>query len=134
MNVPEYAATVVEENIVRLPVGIAGADSDDDIRFTHSALDMIDEIFKQNNVPDNFRLRIIASGGGCSGMQYEIEFDDERSDSDQVFDVRNIPIIINSQHLFYMMGVTVDYQNDLKGQGFTFSGLQNMPTCGGCHA
>ncbi|MBI5325849.1 MAG: iron-sulfur cluster assembly accessory protein [Ignavibacteriae bacterium] len=116
----------------RIPTGVEGADSDEDILISQSAINEIHNILESSNVPDGYFLRIGTRGGGCSGMSYVLGFDARVGEEDRVFTSSNLRIAIDSKSLFYMMGVTIDFIDDVQGKGFTFTSPNSSLTCG-CH-
>lgn len=117
----------------RIPTGIDGAKPDDDIFISHKALEMIEAIRKENNVPDNYFLRISTRSGGCSGMSYSLGFDNEFDEmNDRNYHTDKINLVVDGQSLFYLMGVTLDFIEGLDGSGFVFNNPNNAHTCG-CH-
>jgi len=124
----EYTDLSVE----KIPTGIEGSTELDDIVFTSNAIDMINNIRTENNIPSDFFLRIATRSGGCSGMSYSLGFDSEFSDSDRKLASDKINLVIDSKSLFYVMGVTLDYVEGPNGSGFVFNNPNDMPTCG-CH-
>lgn len=127
----EQEAEIICEKI---PTGIEGATDADSIFISHRAIEMVEQIRHQNNVPENYFLRIAVQGGGCSGFNYALGFDSGIDDTnDRQFDVQNLKIVIDSHSLFYLMGVTLDFVDTPEGRGFVFSNPNNLPTCG-CHS
>lgn len=118
----------------KISTGIEGATEADSIFISHRAIEMIDQVRQENNVPENYFLRIGVQGGGCSGFNYALGFDAEIDEtSDRQFNVRNLKVVIDSHSLFYLMGVTLDFVDTPQGKGFVFSNPNNLPTCG-CHS
>lgn len=121
----------IEITVERISTGIEGATEDEDIFISTRALEMIDSIREQNNVPDNYFLRMGVQGGGCSGFTYALGFDTDFDElNDREFFVGNHRIVIDRRSLFYLMGVTLDYIDTPQGRGFVFSNPNNLPTCG----
>ncbi len=121
----------IEIAVERIATGIEGATENEDIFISTRALEMIDSIRKQNNVPDNYFLRMGVQGGGCSGFNYALGFDTEFDElNDREFFVGKQRIVIDRRSLFYLMGVTLDYIDTPQGRGFVFSNPNNLPTCG----
>jgi len=73
-------------------------------------------------------LRIAAVGGGCSGYQYQMAFD-EKNDSDSVFESNGVSIIVDQQSLQALNGIEIDYVENLEGSSFVF---KNPNATGGC--
>jgi iron-sulfur cluster assembly protein len=109
---------------------VEGATDEDSIQISLKALLEINNFREQNEVPEEFYLRLATQGGGCSGMQYVLGFDDKINENDRVFETENYKLVIDTHSLFYYMGVTLDYTDGPDGSGFVFRGLNNMRTCG----
>ena len=117
----------------RISTQIDGSTEEDDIILTNKAIEMINMIKSENNVPEDFFLRIGTRGGGCSGMSYTLGFDSELDlDSDRQFITNNVNMVIDAKSLFYLMGVTLDFVEGPEGSGFVFHNPNNAHTCG-CH-
>jgi iron-sulfur cluster assembly accessory protein len=78
----------------------------------------------------NGALRVNVSGGGCSGMQYSIAFDDRQRADDLVIEQGGVQIFVDRQSAAYLNGVTIDYVNALSGAGFKFLNPNASRTCG----
>ncbi|OGU16672.1 MAG: hypothetical protein A2X61_10830 [Ignavibacteria bacterium GWB2_35_12] len=116
----------------RIATGVSGADAEEDILISKSAIDEIHNILETSKVPDGYFLRIGTKGGGCSGMSYVLGFDARMGEEDRVFTSSNLRIVIDAKSLFYMMGVTIDFIDDEQGKGFSFLSPNSSMTCG-CH-
>jgi iron-sulfur cluster assembly accessory protein len=77
----------------------------------------------------NILLRLQVKTGGCSGLFYDISFDQAATNEDQVFDVNGIPLIIDTASQKYLDRLTLDYSEDLMGGGFRFHNPQATTTC-----
>ncbi|MFN3307212.1 MAG: HesB/IscA family protein [Candidatus Kapaibacteriota bacterium] len=120
-----------EVTLERIPTGIVGATEADDIFISTRALEKIIEIRNQNNVPENYFLRMAVQGGGCSGFNYALGFDSEYDPlNDMETNIHGLRIVIDRRSLFYLMGVTLDFIDNSQGRGFVFSNPNNLPTCG----
>jgi iron-sulfur cluster assembly protein len=74
-------------------------------------------------------LRVAIRGGGCSGFQYALAFDEQR-EGDQVFEQNDIRILIDSQSLQFVDGSEVDYVEGLQGAGFAVNNPNVVAACG----
>ena len=79
--------------------------------------------------PEAF-LRVFVKRGGCSGFSYKMEFDQAIKDGDKVFDSNGARVVVDSQSLLYLVGMTLDYEGGLNGKGFIFSNPNANKTCG----
>lgn len=126
--------TTEQLDLYHLPIGVDGADESDDILFTKKAMDMIKSIRQDNNVPDEFFLRLGTEGGGCSGMKYNLGFDSELKENDREFELEGLKFVTTAKSLFHMMGITIDFTDGPQGSGFVFNSPNDLPSCGGCSA
>ena len=74
-------------------------------------------------------LRVGVRGGGCSGFQYQLAFD-ERRDDDVVFEDHGLSILVDSQSLPYVDGSSIDYVDSLQGAGFQVNNPNVVAACG----
>jgi len=74
-------------------------------------------------------LRVGVRGGGCSGFQYALAFDQQR-DGDEVFEDKGIRLLVDGPSLPYVEGSTIDYVDDLQGSGFKVDNPNVIAACG----
>ena len=99
------------------------------ITLTERAAAKIVEIRAAENLgSQGLRLKVI--GGGCSGFQYDIHFEDEVSEMDEVFESQGIHLYVDMISYQYIDNTTVDYIEELYGAGFKFLNPQAKATCG----
>lgn len=81
---------------------------------------------------ENLCLRVGVRGGGCSGMSYTMDFEDESKiqASDEVFDYGEFKVVCDPKSLLYLYGLVLDYSNALIGGGFQFTNPNASQTCG----
>ena len=84
---------------------------------------------EQNQSPQSF-LRVGIRGGGCSGLEYQMKFDTELKDNDQVFEDKGIKVVVDMKSLLYLYGTELDYSGDLNGKGLVFKNPNATRTCG----
>ncbi|MFZ9760773.1 MAG: HesB/IscA family protein [Candidatus Kapaibacteriota bacterium] len=123
-------ASEEEVGFETIPIGVTGADENDNIRITQKALNEVKKIKTQNSIPDDYGLRVGVKGGGCSGMSYTLGFDASEKELDRVYETQGVRVFIDPKSLFYLMGVTLDYSDGLNGRGFTFNNPNATKTCG----
>lgn len=121
---------IENRDLITIPSGVEGSDSTEDIFFTLEAARKIEEIRKENNITEEFYLRIAAKGGGCSGMSFMLGFDDKIDETDRLLRSAELELLVDSKSLFYLMGVTLDWVENGEASGFAFSTPNNMKTCG----
>ncbi len=75
-------------------------------------------------------VRVGVNSGGCSGLSYELKFDNKTSDDDKIFVDNEIKIIVDKKSLLYLVGTTLEYSGGLNGKGFVFVNPNANRTCG----
>ncbi len=75
-------------------------------------------------------VRVGVKSGGCSGLSYELKFDDKTADDDKVFEDNSVRIIIDKKSFLYLVGTTLEYSGGLNGKGFVFNNPNAQRTCG----
>jgi len=99
------------------------------IALTERALAEVRNIMQEKNVPAEYGLRVGVQGGGCSGMSYLLGFDKPK-DSDEIYNLDGLNLIMDKKHAMYVLGMEVDFQDGLNARGFVFSNPQAKSTCG----
>ena len=79
---------------------------------------------------EGFFIRVGVEGGGCSGLMYQLKFDNEINEDDKEFEDNGIKIVMNKKSVLYLAGTTLDYSGGLNGKGFVFSNPNASRTCG----
>ncbi|MBI2258911.1 MAG: iron-sulfur cluster insertion protein ErpA [Flavobacteriia bacterium] len=91
----------------------------------NQALRLLDEEGKK----DHF-IRVGVQGGGCSGLMYQLTFDNEEKDGDKTFENNGIKVVVDKKSFLYLLGTTLDYSGGLNGKGFVFINPNANRTCG----
>lgn len=81
------------------------------------------------NDPSYF-LRVGVVGGGCSGLSYKLDFDNESKPTDQVFEDNGVKVVTDLKSFLYLVNTTLDFSDGLNGKGFYFSNPNASRTCG----
>ena len=79
---------------------------------------------------DGEYLRASVTGGGCSGLNYGIAWDDTVGEYDKIFESSGIRIVVDLQALLYLKGMKIDFSSDLLSGGFKFVNPNASRTCG----
>ena len=74
-------------------------------------------------------LRVGVRGGGCSGFQYQLAFDEQR-ESDVVFESHGLKLLVDRESLQFVSGSTIDYEESLQGAGFKVNNPNVVAACG----
>lgn len=85
---------------------------------------------KEGIMPETHSLRVGVTGGGCSGLSYQMKFDDKIEPTDTVIDLESVKICINKLSLLYLVGTELDYEDGLNGKGFEWRNPNATRTCG----
>ena len=100
---------------------------------TPSAVAIIKDLLNQREIP-NHALRVFVSGGGCSGMQYGMAFQEEPESGDTVVSTDGIRLLVDPNSMMYLRGVTIDYVDSLIGGGFRIDNPNAASSCGCGHS
>jgi iron-sulfur cluster assembly protein len=79
---------------------------------------------------DTYFLRVGVVGGGCSGLSYKLDFDNEIKPMDQQFEDNGIKVVTDLKSFLYLVNTTLDFSDGLNGKGFFFSNPNASRTCG----
>jgi iron-sulfur cluster assembly protein len=79
---------------------------------------------------DGFFIRVGVKGGGCSGLMYELTFDDQVKETDKSFKDNGMQVVVDKKSFLYLIGTTLDFSGGLNGKGFVFSNPNADRTCG----
>ncbi len=100
------------------------------ITLTATAADKLVEIMHEKGLADTYALRVFVSGGGCSGLQYGMTFDDNPRPMDTVFEQHGLRVIVDPRSLPYLVGASIDYVESSLGSGFQIDNPNAVSTCG----
>jgi iron-sulfur cluster assembly accessory protein len=99
------------------------------IHLTPVAATKVKEIMNMQN-PVPVALRVAVVGGGCSGFQYHMAFENQTNESDDVADFDGLKVAVDQMSSMYLDGVEIDYVETLEGAGFKFNNPNVKSTCG----
>jgi iron-sulfur cluster assembly accessory protein len=95
---------------------------------TDTAAAKIKELMPQDDTEHALRMRVV--GGGCSGFQYQMAFEQTPNANDQVFVSNGVRVFIDAKSALYLAGTEVDYLNGLMESGFKITNPNAQTTCG----
>jgi iron-sulfur cluster assembly protein len=75
-------------------------------------------------------IRVSVVGGGCSGLSYKLDFDNESKPMDQIFEDNGLKVVTDLKSFLYLVNTTLDFSDGLNGKGFYFSNPNASRTCG----
>ncbi len=99
------------------------------IYITEKAKARVLEIQKEENMDADSFLRISVVGGGCSGLSYKLDFDNQAQQGDQVFEDKGIKLVTDIKSFLYLCDTTLEFSDGLNGKGFHFINPNASRTC-----
>jgi iron-sulfur cluster assembly protein len=100
------------------------------IQVSEKAKDKILEIKRTENRGEDFHVRVGVKGGGCSGLMYDLSFDDSLKPEDKVLEDQGIKLVVDKKSVLYLAGTILDFSDGLNGKGFQFLNPNASRTCG----
>ena len=97
---------------------------------TKKAIDMIKITRDQEGISEDHGLRIAVRGGGCSGFEYALDFENEQRDNDMTYLQGDLTVIVDPISARYLKGTEIDYVLGTSGAGFKFNNPNAVGTCG----
>lgn len=104
------------------------------VTLTAKAVEMVKLTRQQEGMDESFGLRVAVMGGGCSGFQYALDFEQEARPTDSVFTVDGLAVYVDPISARYLDGVTIDYVFGTAGAGFKFDNPKATGSCGCGHS
>ena len=102
-----------------------------DIYVSDKAKLKVSKLMEEAKIPsDDYFLRVSVVGGGCSGLSYKMDFDNEKKPMDQEFDDNGIKVVTDLKSFLYLVNTTLDFSDGLNGKGFYFSNPNASRSCG----
>jgi iron-sulfur cluster assembly accessory protein len=98
----------------------------DGVNLTANAAAKVKSLLEQEG-RDDLQLRIAVQPGGCSGLRYQLFFDERNLDGDLVTDFDGVALVVDRMSVPYLNGATVDFVDTIEKQGFTI----DNPNAGG---
>lgn len=111
--------------VTDLPIAL---DTTEIVELTPLAAEKLRAIMQEKNLTTH-GLRVFIAGGGCSGFQYGMAFENQMEDGDMVFESRGVRLYIDQASAMYLEGAQVDYVDSLMGGGFRIENPNAVSTC-----
>lgn len=96
----------------------------------NSAKDKIEELVDKQNLSDDHFVRVAVTSGGCSGLSYTLDFDNEEKENDQIFEDNGVKVVTDLRSFLYLCNTTLEFSGGLNGTGFSFNNPNASRTCG----
>ena len=100
------------------------------IEVTEPAAERIRDLLEKEGKLDTHGLRMKVVGGGCSGLRYELAFDDRVLDADTQIETRGVRVIVDEKSALYLVGTKLDFVDTLQESGFKMINPNASTTCG----
>jgi len=101
------------------------------IKVSETAKKKVVELMKDDGYNPNMDyVRVGVKSGGCSGLSYDLKFDNEKEEEDKMFEDNGVKIIVDKKSFLYLIGTTLEYSGGLNGTGFVFNNPNANRTCG----
>ena len=98
------------------------------IKISEKAAKQVTHVLNEEEEAKKY-LRIKAVKGGCSGLSYKLDFDNDKQENDKTFEEHGVMIVVDTSSYLYLVGMTLDYEGGLNGQGFVFNNPNATKTC-----
>ena len=95
-----------------------------------SAKQRLAAIRQAKGLTEDYFLRATITSGGCSGLTYELDFDNEIKEKDQVFKDNGETVVCDLKSFLYLHNSTLEFSGGLSGKGFTFNNPNASRECG----
>lgn len=99
------------------------------ITLTPSAVEEVRRMLSREQKGEGVGLRLFVKGGGCSGLSYGLNFDQEKK-GDNRFDFEGVSVFVDPKSYLYLEGTSLDYADSLQDKGFKFINPKASKTCG----
>jgi iron-sulfur cluster assembly accessory protein len=110
------------------PAAVPSAD-DAVLSLTDKAIQMVKDAIREEKL-DGHGLRVFVQGGGCSGFQYGLDFDEKPRDGDFEYEFQGLKVYVDPMSAMHLEGTVIDYVTTVSGAGFKFNNPTAKTTCG----
>lgn len=100
------------------------------VEVTEAAAQQIKRLLDQEGKAETHGLRMKVVGGGCSGLQYQLAFDDQRKESDAEVESHGVRVLVDEKSALYLVGTILDFVDTLMESGFKIQNPNAKNTCG----
>lgn len=100
------------------------------INISNEAAHKLASLKKDEGKDDSAFLRVEVKKGGCSGLSYKMDFDNTPREGDKTFESHGQKVVVDSQSMLYILGMTLEYSGGLNGKGFVFNNPNASKNCG----
>lgn len=95
-----------------------------------SAKEKIESLMREESISKDHFIRVSVVSGGCSGLSYKMDFDDESQPNDQIFEDKGVKVVTDLKSFLYLCNTTLEFSGGLNGKGFFFNNPNAARECG----
>ena len=96
---------------------------------SEDAKKQIAEIKTKEHLGEDYFVRVSVTSGGCSGLTYNMNFDNQSQPNDEIFEDKGIKLVVDPKSILYLLGTELDFSEGLNGKGFYFNNPNAARTC-----
>lgn len=100
------------------------------ITVSERAAQQVRALMIEQELGEDYFIRVSVVGGGCSGLSYKLDFDNEQKPEDQVFESNGYKVVCDMKSFLYLCGTELDFSDGLNGKGFQFNNPNASRSCG----
>jgi iron-sulfur cluster assembly protein len=100
------------------------------IEVTDAARNEAKRLLEQGDLGSEAFIRVSVKGGGCSGLMYDLDFDNKLLEGDKKMDDNGLSVVVDKKSFLYLIGTQLDFSGGLNGKGFQFINPNASRTCG----
>ena len=121
-------STTTNENSADTTAAQAGELATHEVKLTDVAAGKVRSLLEQEGRTD-LRLRVAVQPGGCSGLIYQLYFDERLLDGDAVVDFSGVEVVVDKMSVPYLDGASIDSEDTIQKQGFTIDNPNAQGSC-----
>jgi iron-sulfur cluster assembly protein len=122
-------ATITKQD-VSLTSPLEGKGEASAILISDKAKEKALQLKKEADLGDDYFLRVSVVGGGCSGLSYKMDFDNETKPMDQIFEDKGMKLVTDLKSFLYLCNTELNFSDGLNGKGFYFDNPNASRSCG----
>ena len=118
-----YVLNLHQHNFTMLATTMSG------IFISEKAKERVSALLSEEGRGDDYFVRVSVVSGGCSGLTYKMDFDNEIKQGDQIFEDKGMKLVTDRKSILYLFNTTLDFSDGLNGKGFHFNNPNANRTC-----
>ena len=99
------------------------------IHISDTAKERVQHLLTNEGKDESYFVRVNVTSGGCSGLSYDLSFDNEVNEEDEVFEDNGMKLVTTKRSILYLLGTTLEFSDGLNGKGFFFNNPNASRTC-----